>query len=140
MNASHLPPHSATLAQPPLVPHSPDDPYVNRTERGLVVRGTRITLYALWEDVQAGDDSETIRQFYSLKSEQVAGVLTFIRSNQAAFDVEYQFVLQAAEDVRRYHEERNRERFAEIAALPPPPGKEQQYAELQERKRRLGMK
>lgn len=133
MNAPHLPPHPAATPEPPLVPLAPNDPFVNRTERGLVVRGTRITLYSLWEDFLTGDDLDTIRRFYQLSPEQVAGSLAFVRSNQAAFDAEYQFVLKAAEDVRRYHAERNRDRIARMAALPPPPGKEQQFALMKKR-------
>ena len=124
----------------PLTPLSADHPHVNRTERGLVVRGTRLTLYQLWESLLHGMPREEAPTFYRISPEQLSGAIEFIESNRAAFDVEYQSILRSAEELRKYYEEKNRERLAQIAALPPPPGQEAQYAMLQERKRKLGMK
>jgi hypothetical protein len=58
-----------------------------RTERGLIIAGTRITIYDVVE-------------------------------------AQYQEVLQTAEEIRRFWEERNRDRLAQIAAMPPKPGQE----------------
>ena len=44
-----------------------------------------------------------------------------------------------AQEIRTYWEERNRERFAYVATLPPKPGMEALYAKLQVRKAELGM-
>jgi hypothetical protein len=46
-------------------------------------------------------------------------------------------VLQLAEEARRYWEECNRERLAEIAESPPGPGQEELRAKLEEWKSRL---
>jgi len=45
--------------------------------------------------------------------------------------------LQTATEIRQYWEERNRERFAKIAAMPPKPGQETIRAKLQEWKARI---
>ncbi|MGI8981609.1 MAG: hypothetical protein ACR2FY_20470 [Pirellulaceae bacterium] len=83
---------------------------------------------------------EEVPAFYRITPDQLSGAINFIESNRAAFDAEYQYILQSAEELRQYYEEQNRERLAQIAAMPPPPGKEAQFAMLQERKRKLGMK
>ena len=61
---------------------------------------------------------------FNLTDEQVDGVLLYIKDNQEAVEAEYQEILREAEETRRYWEERNREHFARIAAMPPRPGHE----------------
>jgi len=94
-------------------------PTVVRTERGLSIAGTRITLYAIMDYVTAGRSAEYIRDMYSLTDEQIADVMQYIAQHREEVEREYQEVLEYAEEERRYWEERNRERFAEIAAMPP---------------------
>ncbi len=53
-------------------------------------------------------------------------------------EAEYQIVLKEAESIRQYWEERNRELFARIAKLPPPPGREAAWEKLQARKAKRG--
>ena len=129
-----------TQDESPRTPLSPNHPHVNRTERGLVVRGTRLTLYDIWERRLNGRSDATIAEWYRLTPEQVADAFEFIQENQEVFAAEYAKVLRDAEALRLYYEERNRPMLEKIAAMPPPPGKEAQFAMLQERKRRLGMK
>ncbi len=93
---------------------------VIRTERGLTIAGTRITLYAVMDYVTAGCPPELIRERLQLTDQQVNDVLAYIQLHQAEVDQEYKIVLQRAAENRRYWEERNRERFAEIAANPQP--------------------
>ncbi len=50
---------------------------------------------------------------------QVNGALSYIDVHRAEMEVEYQIVLQEAEELRRYYKERNRELLARIAAKPP---------------------
>jgi hypothetical protein len=78
-----------------------------------------------------------IQHWLNLTDEQMADVMEYIENNRVEVEAEYQQVLKHAEEVRQYWEERNRERFAEIAALPPPPGKEEIWAKLQAWKARL---
>jgi hypothetical protein len=45
--------------------------------------------------------------------------------------------LQQAAEIQYYWQERNQERLAKIAAMPPKPGQEEIYAKLQAWKRKL---
>ncbi len=94
-------------------------PTVVRTERGLSIAGTRITLYAIMDYITAGYSRQYIRDLYRLTDEQIDDVLRYIDEHRAQVEDEYQQVLHQAEEERRYWEERNRERFARIAAMPP---------------------
>lgn len=97
---------------------------IARTDRGLTIAGTRITLYDVMDYVTAGYPPKFIGGILSLTEEQLNAALSYIEANRAEVESEYQLVLKETEEIRQYWEERNRERFAEIAKLPPPPGKE----------------
>jgi uncharacterized protein (DUF433 family) len=96
-------------------------PTVVRTSRGLSIAGTRITLYDIMDYVQAGWPPKLIRDRLNLTEEQVTDALAYLEEHRAAVEAEYQQVVKQAEQDRRYWEEHNRERLAEIAALPPKP-------------------
>jgi len=114
-------------------------PTVVRTSRGLSIAGTRITLYSIMDYIKAGKSPEAIRDDFRLTIKQTADVLDYIEKHRAQVEAEYQQVLKEAEEERQYWEERNRERFAQIAALPPKPDQEEIRAKLQATKARLGM-
>lgn len=96
-------------------------PTVVRTSRGLSIAGTRITLYSIMDYVTAGWPPKLIRDRLDLTEQQITDVLAYIADHRVEVEAEYQQVLQQAEETRRYWEEQNRERFAQIAALPPRP-------------------
>ena len=104
------------------------------TEWGLTIAGTRITLYDVMDYVTAQYPPKLIGDTLNLTPEQVAAALSYIESNRAAVEAEYQTVLQEAEETRHYWEERNRAHFARIAALPPKPDRAALWAKLQEQK------
>jgi uncharacterized protein (DUF433 family) len=108
-----------------------------RTERGLSIAGTRITLYAVMDCVAAGWPPKLIRDRLNLSEEQVASALEYISTHQSEVEAECQQVLQAAEESRRYWEERNRERVAESPTTPPEAGLDSFGAKLEAWKRRL---
>ena len=62
--------------------------------------------------------------------------LSYIEENRPQVEAEYQIVLKQAEENRQYWEERNRDRLARVAAMPPKPGREALWAKLQEQKAR----
>jgi uncharacterized protein (DUF433 family) len=99
----------------------PSDSTVVRTERGLTIAGTRITLYDVMDYVIAGWPPKLIRDRLELTDRQISDVTAYIADHRAEVEAEYQTVLQDAEEIRHYWEERNRERFARIAAQPPKP-------------------
>ena len=94
---------------------------VTRTERGLTIAGTRITLYDIMDYVTAGWPAKLIGDRLGLTDQQITAAMEYIEAHRTAVEAEYQQVLQTAEENRRYWEERNRERFAAIAAAPPNP-------------------
>lgn len=116
---------------------APATPPITRTERGLVIAGTRITLYNIMDCILAGWPPQRIRRWYDLTDQQVHDALAYVEAHRAEVEAEYQQVLQEAEEIRQYWEERNRERLAKIAALPSPPGKEHIHAKLQAWKAKL---
>ena len=105
-----------------------------RTERGLTLAGTRITLYDIMTYLKADWPPQLIQQWLNLTAIQMADALAYITAHHDAVEAEYQTVVQHAEANRRYWEERNRERVEQIAHLPPKPGYEAVQAKLQERK------
>lgn len=96
-------------------------PAVVRTERGLTIAGDRITLYDIMDYLKLGWSSERIRDWFRLTEWQIAGAMRYIDEHRAEVEAEYQQVLEDAEADRRYWEGRNRERFAQIAAMPREP-------------------
>jgi uncharacterized protein (DUF433 family) len=96
-----------------------DQSAIIRTERGLTIAGTRITLYDVMDYVTAQYPPKFIRAMLSLTDEQIDAALSYIQTHRVAVEAEYQDVLQESEELRRYWEEQNRELFAKISARPP---------------------
>ena len=105
-----------------------------RTERGLTLGGTRITLYDILAYVKADWPPQLIQQWLNLTAAQMTAALDYIREHRESVEAEYQLVLQHATANRHYWETRNRERLDQIAQLPPKPGTEAIRAKLQARK------
>jgi uncharacterized protein (DUF433 family) len=107
-----------------------------RTERGLSIAGTRITLYDVMDYWVAGRSVETILNWLPLTEAQLQAALDYIEAHRAEVEAEYQAVLQTAAEVQEYWEERNRDRLAAIAAMPVPPEKAALWEKLQAQKAR----
>ncbi|WP_413162951.1 DUF433 domain-containing protein [Capilliphycus salinus ALCB114379] len=116
-----------------------NDAAIIRTERGLTIAGTRITLYDVMDYVKAQYPPKFIRAMLSLTDEQIDAALSYIQTHRVAVETEYQTVLQEAEELRRYWEDKNRELFAKIAAQPQKPGTEAIRAKLQAAKAKLSL-
>jgi uncharacterized protein (DUF433 family) len=110
---------------------------VVRTSRGLVIAGTRITLYDILDYLAADWPPDLIRDWFDLSDRQIADVMDYIEKNRVQVEAEYRLILQETEEIRRYWEARNRERFAQIAITPPKPGQEEIRAKLAAWKARL---
>ena len=109
-----------------------------RTERGLTIAGTRITLYDVMDDYLTEQyPPKFIRAMLSLTDEQLGAALAYIEVHRAAVEAEYQIVLKEFEELRQYYEKQNRDRIARIAAKPPKPGTEAIRAKLQASRARL---
>jgi uncharacterized protein (DUF433 family) len=108
-----------------------------RTERGLTIAGTRITLYDIMDYLNAGWAAKLVQGWLRLTDAQMDVALSYIATHRKEVEAEYKEVLQTAQEIREYWEEKNRERFARIAALPPKPGQEAIRAKLQAHKAKL---
>lgn len=108
-----------------------------RTERGLAIAGTRITLYDVMDYVTENYPPKFIRAMLGLTDEQVAAALFYIETHRAEVETEYQFILKEAEELQKYYEEENRDRVTRIAAKPPKPGREEIRAKLEAEKAKL---
>ncbi|MEM9008462.1 MAG: DUF433 domain-containing protein [Cyanobacteria bacterium P01_F01_bin.86] len=110
-----------------------------RTERGLTIAGSRITIYDVMSHLIAGWPPKLIMNWLPLTEEELNAVLSYLDTNRTEVEAEYQSVLQATQAMREYWEDKNRERLAQIAKLPPKPGQEDIYAKLQAWKAKLGL-
>lgn len=110
-----------------------------RTERGLTIAGTRITLYDIMDYLNAGWTPKLIPGWLHLTQEQLNAALSYIEEHRSEVEAEYQTVLQTSEEIREYWEAKNSDLFARIAAMPPKPGQEAIRAKIQAHKAKLGM-
>jgi uncharacterized protein (DUF433 family) len=110
-----------------------------RTERGLTIAGTRITIYDVMDHLVAGWTPKLMLNWLPLTEAQLNAALLYIEASRPEVEAEYQTVLHEAQQMREYWEEQNRERLLEIAKLPPKPGQEEIYAKLQAWKVKLGL-
>ena len=102
-----------------------------RTERGLTIAGTRITLYDIMDHVLAGYPSRFIQGLFELTEDQIDVALAYIEANHAEVEAEYRQVVREAEDLQQYYKEQNKERLAQIASYSPKPGNEAAWEKLQ---------
>ncbi len=102
-----------------------------RTERGLTIAGTRITLYDVMDYVTEQYPPKFIRGLFDLTEEQINAALAYIEANLADVEAEYQMVLKEAEELQQYYEQKNRDLIARIAVKPPKPGTEAAWEKLQ---------
>ncbi|HBL11477.1 MAG TPA: DUF433 domain-containing protein [Cyanobacteria bacterium UBA11162] len=107
-----------------------------RTERGLTIAGTRITLYDVMDYVTAQYPPKFIRGLFELTEAQMNAALAYIEENRATVEAEYQVVLKQAEENQLYWEQRNSEHFTRVAAMSLKPGREALWAKLREQKAR----
>ena len=128
LTIEHLIDMSLTFSEPAII---------IRTERGLAIAGTRITLYDVMDYVTENYPPKFIRAMLGLTDEQVAAALFYIETHRAEVETEYQFILKEAEELQKYYEEENRDRVTRIAAKPPKPGREEIRAKLEAEKARL---
>ncbi|MBS9394157.1 MAG: DUF433 domain-containing protein [Dolichospermum sp. LBC05a] len=113
---------------------SSEKAFIIRTERGLTIAGTRITLYDVIDLIKAQYPPKLIRDKFNLTDEQISAALSYIETHHTQVEAEYQEVLQTREEIYQYWEERNREHFAKMAAKPQKPEKQALWAKLEEQK------
>lgn len=102
-----------------------------RTERGLSIAGTRITLYDVMDYVTAQYPPHFIQGLFDLTDEQISAALSYIEANRAEVEAEYQRVVQEVEELRLYYEEQNHDLRVRVAEKSPQPGTEAAWEKLQ---------
>ena len=115
---------NATNAQPTIV----------RTERGLSISGTRITIYDVMDYVTAGYPAHFIRGLFNLSEAQIEIALQYIQDNRTLVEAEYQQVLKESEERQRYYEQLNHELHIRSRQGPPQLGMEAAWEKLQARR------
>lgn len=124
-----------------MTPISDKQATIIRTERGLTISGTRLTLYDVMDFLKAEYSPKLIRNKFNLTDDHINAAMSYIEANRAQIETEYQQVLQTRIEIRSYWENRNRERFDRIAMMPRKPGQEALWTKLEEQKvRRVAQK
>jgi len=111
---------------------------VVRTERGLSIAGTRITLYDVLGYLKQEWAPHLIQYWLNLSDQQMNDALGYIEANRAQVEAEYALVLKEAEESQRYWNARNRHLFSQLETRPVKPGQEKIKAKLKARKNKLG--
>jgi uncharacterized protein (DUF433 family) len=106
------------------------EPKIIRTERGLTIAGTRITLYDVMDYLKEQYPPKFICGLFDLTEEQINVALAYIQANNAEVEAEYQVVLKEAEELKQYYQEKNRDLIARSAAQYPKPGTEAIWEKL----------
>jgi uncharacterized protein (DUF433 family) len=120
---------------------SPQNLEITRTERGLVIAGTRITLYQFLDYIQAGYSPQHFRPYFpQITDRQFEAALSYIKAHGSELEREYQSVVKEDAECQQYWEAQNRERSAQISNMPSPLGQESAWAKLQAQKERLKSK
>lgn len=114
-----------------MTPEDNKQSFIIRTERGLTISGTRITLYDVMDYVTAQYPPKFIQGLFELTEEQINAALAYIEANRATVEAEYQMVLKEAEELRQYYEEQNRDLIVRLASQPHKPGTEAAWEKLQ---------
>ena len=111
-----------------------------RTERGLSIAGTRITLYNVMDYLKADWPPARIQNWLNLTRAQIADAMNYIAEHREEVETEYQIVLQHAQENRAYWEARNQERGLRAEEAPADPEREAVRAKIQARKAELGLR
>lgn len=91
---------------------------VIRTERGLSVHGTRITLYQIMDYMNAGWPQNLIRDRLNLSEEQIADIWAYMETHRPEVEAEYEEVLRQSDANRQYWEQQQAERTTASTTAP----------------------
>lgn len=86
-----------------------------RSDMGLAISGTRITLYDVLDYLHEGWPPHLIRDWLALTDAQIDVALAYIAAHREMVEEEYRQVVAETEESRRYWDDQNRERLAAIA-------------------------
>lgn len=85
---------------------------VRRSDMGLAVSGTRITLYLIMDYLKNGWSREQVLEALSLTPAQLQAAVEYITAHRDEVEAEYTEVVRADEEQQRYREQRLEEHLA----------------------------
>jgi hypothetical protein len=94
---------------------------VRRQDRGLCVKGSRMTLYFIMDFLKEGWPPHLLRDQLLLTEEQMQNVIDYIAANGEAFEAEYAKVVQHCAERERYWRARQEALQKRLAERPGPP-------------------
>ena len=87
---------------------------VVRTAGGLTIKGSRLTMFAIMDEIREGNSLKNVRDLYELTDEEMLDILDYIHLHKAEVEKEYQSALKSAEENRKYWNEKNQEQLGRI--------------------------
>jgi uncharacterized protein (DUF433 family) len=88
---------------------------VRRSDRGLCIAGTKVSLFSIMDSIKAGATNDLLR-YGGLSQEQLDQALAYIEANRAEFEAAYEDYVQAAAEMEQHYREQERQRRAELDA------------------------
>lgn len=101
-----------------------------RTERGLTVAGTRITLYSVMDYLRAGWPPQRVSAALGLDDSQMAEAMAYLEAHREEVEAEYEQVLEQAGKNRQHWEEHQRDVTKQRSSRPPSPESNELRAKL----------
>jgi hypothetical protein len=94
---------------------------VRRRDRGLCVKGSRMTLYFIMDFLKAGWPPHLLREQLLLTEEEMQHVLDYLAAHREAFEAEYAEVVQHCAEREQYWRARQEALQKRLAERPGPP-------------------
>lgn len=110
-----------------------------RTERGLTISGSRISLYDVMDLLRADYPPKLIRDRFNLTEAEINVALAYIADHPVAVEAEYEEVRATREDIYQFWQDKNREHFARIATKPRTASQLELLARLEQQKKERGL-
>jgi uncharacterized protein (DUF433 family) len=101
-----------------------------RTDRGLTIAGTRITLYDVMDHYVANYPTRFIGFLFDLPEATIQMAIEYINENRSDVDIEYQQVLQDAKQLEQSYRDRQPDLVAQTLSKPPKLGMESAWEKL----------
>ncbi len=106
-----------------------------RTERGLTISGSRISLYDVMDLLRADYPPKLIRDRFNLTDEEINVALVYISDHPVEVEAEYQEILKTREEIYQYWQDKNREHFERIRTKPRTASQLELLARLEQQKK-----
>lgn len=94
---------------------------VRRRDRGLCIKGQRMTLYSIMDFLKEGWPPHLLRDQLLLTGEEMQNAVNYIEANREAFEAEYEEVVQHAKEEEAYWRARQEDLQKRLAERPGPP-------------------